>query len=488
MRLRNGKVNKFVTAFNVTTASNPKVELPYTPNNCRQALAKDNPWREEWLNAIIEEMDEMLNRKVFEQIDLSDVKNAHIKPFQSRFAFRVKKEGDTITKFKARLVVKGFSQKYGVDYDETYAPTISFGSILTVLHIAATKRWIITGCDIGNAYLEALTNRELYMYLPYDWTGYDEDGKPNRIVVRLLRNLYGSKQAALMWYNHLYDILIEYGFERLIHEPCCFQIRDKNKRIIVCVYVDDLLMAGPYQEVIDAFKEYLRKKFDKIKDLGDLERYLGLQLTRLSNGRLALSQTDYINDIIKQFKVDEMSIKPTPLPVNLDDYNNLQGDGSVPPLLELVGKLRYLADRTRPDIAFATSYLAGFAAKPAPQHWKLALRVVQYLKGTIDKQLIIGSPSGTIELFAAADASFSRGGDSRAQQGYHLFLSEDGGTIHSKSQKDKNVSISSYHSELNALVEAAKAIIFTRGLLEELGQPQNNPSLIYQDNVNVIHT
>ena len=97
---------------------------------------------------------------------------------------------------------------------------------------------------------------------------------------------------------------------------------------------------------------------------------------------LGLDQRDYINSIIQQYSLDLKPTRSTPLPVALDPYNNLSGDGSIPTLQEIVGKLRYLADRTRPDIAFATSYLARFAANPAPEHWKLALRTVQYLKGT----------------------------------------------------------------------------------------------------------
>jgi hypothetical protein len=80
--------------------------------------------------------------------------------------FKVKIESDGTLIFKARLVVKGFSQRYRIDYDETFAPTVTFGTILLILHIAVTLGWHITGCDVGNAYLEALTNRELYMELP----------------------------------------------------------------------------------------------------------------------------------------------------------------------------------------------------------------------------------------------------------------------------------------------------------------------------------
>ena len=122
--------------------------------------------------------------------------------------FKVKIKADGTLIFKARLVVKGFSQRFGIDYDETFAPTVTFGTILLILHIAVTSKWHITGCGIGNAYLEALTNRDLYMELPTDYTGFED-----KVVVRLIRNLYGSKQVAYMWYMLLCKVLNDFGFE-----------------------------------------------------------------------------------------------------------------------------------------------------------------------------------------------------------------------------------------------------------------------------------
>jgi hypothetical protein len=149
-----------------------------TPNNCYEALSDNNPYKQEWLKAINKEMG------VFEMISEEEARK--LKPFKSRMVFKVKIEADGTIVFKARLVVKGFSQLYGIDDDETFAPTVTFGTILLILHIAVTSGWHITGCDIGNAYLEALTNRSLYMELPVDYTGKEET-----VVVRLVRNLFG---------------------------------------------------------------------------------------------------------------------------------------------------------------------------------------------------------------------------------------------------------------------------------------------------------
>jgi hypothetical protein len=182
-----------------------------TPNNrCYEALSDNNPYKNEWLKAINKEMEPILQFGVFQTVSEEETRN--LKPFKSRIVFKVKIEADGTLIFKARLVVKGFSQRYGIDYDETFAPTTTFGTILLILHIAVTLGWYITGCDVGNAFLEALTNIMLYMELPIDYAG-----KEDRVVVRLLiRNLYGSKQAAYMLYTLLCDIilLLKYGFIR----------------------------------------------------------------------------------------------------------------------------------------------------------------------------------------------------------------------------------------------------------------------------------
>jgi hypothetical protein len=156
-------------------------------------------------------------------------------------------------------------------------------------------------------------------------------------------------------------------------------------------------------------------------------------------------------------------------------------------ILDLLGKLRFLADRTRPDICFAASFLARFANKPTTKHVEAIYQTLGYVDiMTKEYGLIIGSPSGEINLFAMSDASFIRDDDSRRQLSYSLFLSKDSGSFFTKSLKDKNVSISSFHSEINALVETIKMIIYYRGILEELNQRQNGSTTIYVDNQSVI--
>lgn len=153
-----------------------------------------------------------------------------------------------------------------------------------------------------------------------------------------------------------------------------------------------------------------------------------------------------------------------------------------------LGVVRFAADRTRPDLDFACSFVARFAANPKAPHIDLIMRIIKYLVSTRDELLVLGSISSTVVLTASADASFIRGDDSKSQLAYCLFLSDDSGTVMAKSQRDKAVSISSFQSETHALTEVIKTIIWFRELLNELNFPCSTPTVIYQDNTAVIES
>jgi len=152
----------------------------------------------------------------------------------------------------------------------------------------------------------------------------------------------------------------------------------------------------------------------------------------------------------------------------------------------MVGKLRFLADRTRPDLAYATSFLARFTINPTPDQRNLTYRTLQFANDTTDNVLKLGSLLSTIKLFAYCDAAFAKDTNSNSQLSYCLFLARDSGSILWKSWKDKTVSLSTTQSELHALVECTKTILWYRELLNEIGLQQTEPTVIYQDNHNVL--
>jgi histone deacetylase 1/2 len=210
-------------------------------------------------------------------------------------------------------------------------------------------------------------------------------------------------------------------------------------------------------------------------------------MTKTENTQLILHQSEYIESILNEYKNKDIKIRirNTPLPHDLKPLVE-EVNGDQPSILDLLGKLRYLADRTRPDISFAASFLARFAGNPTIGHVNAIYQTLGYIDKTKDQGLTIGSPTKQIKLFAMSDASFVRDNDSKGQLCYNLFLANDAGAFFTKSQKDKNVSISSFHSEINALVEAIKMVAYYRDILAELSQAQIEPSTIFLDNQSVI--
>jgi hypothetical protein len=204
-------------------------------------------------------------------------------------------------------------------------------------------------------------------------------------------------------------------------------------------------------------------------------------------GFIQLTQDEYAMEtaITTLGKNDNKQAKVTPLPPNAEQLKD-QKDGQEKPTWDMVGKLRYLVDRTRPDLAYAASFLGRFTLKPTREQVLATERTIRYAKATKDFTLSMGSQEQEIKLVAYADAAFAKDDESKAQLGYCFFLSADSGAVLWKSMKDKSVSLSTTQAELHALVECAKAIVWYRELMKELGMEQIGPTVVYQDNENVI--
>jgi len=208
-------------------------ELPYTPTNLKEALSPDNPWREQWLKATNLETGELFDRGTLVDLEEGELEKSGKKPFKSKFTFKIKKTLNGLI-FKARLCGCGYSQRLGVDYDETYAPTVSYHTVILLLHIASVFKTKVIANDIGNAYLEALADKLLFMWMPLEWTNGE------KVAVRVAGNIYGTKQATLLWYNLLYGVLFEFGFKRsMIDEQCLFILQEESDMILLIVYVND---------------------------------------------------------------------------------------------------------------------------------------------------------------------------------------------------------------------------------------------------------
>jgi len=455
----------------------PRIPMPKeTPKNLKEALASSESVY--WYIAWQTEMLRLTQRCSWVETAVPEGKTK----VKSKFAFRVTHRVDGSLKFRCRLVACGYSQILGLDYDETYAPTAKYKSLCIVLHLAAVFGWYIDGIDVENAFLESEIDKEIYMTLPIEAYIDSETGKP--ASVRLLRSIYGLKQAGELWYQLLNKLILQQGFTRLMHDQCVYIKRDDltNTVTIIIIYVDDVLFIGNNRGQINESISELSKAFTKLTGTTDITRYIGIDIERdLEKHTIKLSQKPYTEKYVSEHIDDDVQPKSIPMSPSLD-YGP-KGDGTNPPIQDKVGQLRYLADRTRPDILTAVGLLGSSAANPSSSHTKGVHQLGRYLKGTTDYAITLGGDDERVLLFGYTDASHLPDDSSKPRLAYCFFLNRTSGVIYARSFKDTSVSHSSCESEIKAIDGAIRQAVWMRGILAELGFPQNGPTVLYTDSV-----
>ncbi|CAI7870053.1 unnamed protein product [Closterium sp. NIES-54] len=293
---------------------------------------------------------------------------------------------DTVEREKARLVVKGFTQVCGADYDETYSPVSSYVTLRIFLSIVAVSNLNLMQLDMKNAFLQSKLDRVLYMYQ----LDYFDDGTGR--VCKLLKSLYGLKQSLLLWYR------------------------------AVLVYVDDLLAASSSPAMLKEVKELLEAAFE-LREISPVVKYLELEIVRdRPAGKLWLHQQGYVDKLRRCFIDDEQGGRVPKTLVSVDAYTELTFDDEVAQEREeeeyrqKVGSLQFAATTTRPDIAFACSKLGCRLTVRSDQHWREVDHFLAYLADTRDTTLDFGGGPELLELatWTPMTRATSRSGRARA--------------------------------------------------------------------------
>ena len=335
---------------------------------------------------------------------------------------------------------------------------------------------------------------EIYMKIPEGYKMPEAFGLKSREMysIRLQRSLYGLKQSGRMWYNRLSEYLINEGYINDAICPCVFIKKTKSGFIILAVYVDDINLIGTPEELQKAI-EYLKKEFE-MKDLGKTKLCLGLQIEHFAKG-IFIHQSAYTEKVLNRFYMDNAHPLSTPmivhsLEVSKDPFRPQEENeellGPEVPYLSAIGALMYLANATRPDIAFSVNLLARYSSSPTRRHWNGIKHILRYLKGTSDMGLFYTN-KGSTDLVGYADAGYlSDPHKARSQTGY-LFTC--GGTAISwRSTKQSIVATSSNHAEIIAIHEASRGCVWLRSVIhfirERCGLKCDTkiPTVLYEDN------
>ncbi|CAI5976294.1 unnamed protein product [Closterium sp. NIES-64] len=302
------------------------------PKTLTEALS--GPDAEKWKQSVKEEYDSLLENETWELCELPPGKKA----ISSKLIFRHKYGPDgELTRYKSRLVAKGFQQTKGKDFDELYAPP--------------------EGLDDGS-------------------------GR----VCRLKKAIYGLKQAPRAWYHKLEETLLAGGFKKSECDHSLFLLQEKEQFLMLLVYVDDILLFSESSAMIERVEEMLEMQF-KCSKMGDVKYYLGMHVKRdLDKGVLRLHQRKYCEGLAEKYGLRDGGKPATPLPsgftVEPCADEEVVGESDRKLFHSMVGALNYSANHTRPDIAFATSRLASVVSRPSHEQLEAAKRLVRYVSAT----------------------------------------------------------------------------------------------------------
>ncbi|CAI7733103.1 unnamed protein product [Closterium sp. NIES-54] len=313
--------------------------------------------------------------------------------------------------FKARYVARGFSQREGVDFFQTFAPTPKMTTLQLLLHVPAQRDYELHSLDFSTDFLQGSLHEEVWLRCPSAFT----DTFPPGTQWRLRRPCYSLRQAPREWHDTLRSTLYELGFQPSSADPSLF-VRRGSTPFFVLVYVVDLVFATADRVDLADVKLEMQKRRTCIDlgelrhYLGELRHYLGLQITRDRAARtITLSQSHMVQQILQRFELQHSTVQRTPLAVDHRLTGTFPDEPFEPsgPYAELVGCLIYLMTCTRPDLAFPLSILACFVApeRHRPAHWTAAVRVAKYLATTSGVGLVLGGRQDVV-LTGHCDSSY----------------------------------------------------------------------------------
>jgi hypothetical protein len=449
--------------------------------------------------AIVAELRQLLReKKALEPVHRGDLSARQLKKvIRSLMFLKTKFDGlGRFEKIKARLVANGKQQDREL-YPDTYSPTVGLQSVLMCLTLAASEGRKVCAIDIGGAYLNADRNsaegEEVIMELepmlvtilarvapevkPYT----DEKG---RLLVKLNKAMYGTLDAAKIWYDKLTGVLRDMGFMPNEVDPCVFNKMVGGKQCTILLYVDDLLVTCEVKGAIMDVIAQLEQAFEgDVKACHDKDlSYLGMHL-KIEDGSITVSMVAYLRGVL-----DELGVTgKVTTPATADLFNPGVAGRALSEMEgkkfhTVVAKLLYLAKRTRTDILLAISYLCTRVKAPTAGDQAKLERVLKYLNGTSEHVLVL-RPSPEMLLEGYVDASFACHPDGKSHTGLVVMLG--GCTVLCMSSKQKIVTRDSTEAELVALSDKLMTVVQCYDFLRVQGLDCAVPRL-HQDNTSTI--
>nr|GEX72085.1 retrovirus-related Pol polyprotein from transposon TNT 1-94 [Tanacetum cinerariifolium] len=306
-------------------------------------------------------------------------------------------EENTVIRNKSRLVAKGYAQKEGVDFEESFAPVARLEAVRLFIAYAAHKSFTVYQMDVKTAFLYGPLKEEVYVNQP---DGFVDLYHPDQ-VYRLKKALYVLKQASRAWYDELSKFLLSKGFSKGFIDPTLFITKHRGDILLMQIYVDDIIFGSTNPNLSKRFEKLMHSKF-KMSMIWELKFLLGIQIHQSPRG-IFINQTKYAQEILKKYGMTSCDSVGTVMATkHLDaDLSGTLVDQTK--YCSMVGALMYLTS-SRPDIMHATCYCASYQAKPTEKHLTAVKRIFWYLKDTIHMGLWYPKDTG-FNLTAFSDSA-----------------------------------------------------------------------------------
>jgi len=381
----------------------------------------------------------------------------------------------TVARLKARLVIKGYRQVYGIDYTETFASVVRFTTVKFLLAQAAVRGLEVDHLDVDTAFLNPHLKEEVYMEIPEYFWRVEKQRTQSTCYLRLHKSLYGLKQAPYEWYTEVDQYLASIGFTKSKADPNLY-IRGS---VYLLLFVDDNLIIGLRPE-IEEVKAQFRSKW-KCKDLGPVTQFIGLQIERQAK-ILKIHQSVYITKLLERFGLAKCNSRKLPFDSGVtltDDPEPFTDQNLIKLYQQITGCLIYLANRTRPDISWNVTQLARFMSCPGESHLRASKEVLRYLAGTQTHGTVFDCNHPSVALLAYSDASYGTAYDGKSYTGW--LVQYCGSSVSWTSTVQRCTAQSTMESELIAASEISKELAWFEKLWQEVVGAQQIPTL-YCDN------
>jgi hypothetical protein len=454
------------------------------PDTMTLQEALKEPDRDEFIKAMTKELTDHVDRKHWKVVPRKSIP-AHKLPIPMVWSMKRKRNpvGD-IVKWKARLCAGGHKSLPFIDYWSTYSPVISWNTVRVMVVMALLNGWHMRSIDFVLAFPQAPVKTDIYMNPPRVPNGFNIPDLPtlsDRLsnVYKLLRNLYGLKDAGKTWFEFLRKGLLKRGWEQSEVDICLFT----KAGILLVVYVDDAILISPHASQIQDEIRSLQVDY-ALTDDGDLKDYLGTRFERNNDGSITLSQPKMIERVLKIVGLDPSCDRTKLHDTPASEHKLLDNDPDGKPRKQpwnyrsAVGCLSYLQAMIRPDITMAVQQCARFCNNPQQEHEEAVKRICRYLMKTKAQGLTIKpDKSRGLECFVDADWAGSWQHRSchdplsaHSRTGYVIMYA--GCPIIWASKMQPLIALSTTEAEYIALSTALREVIAVMHLMQELRRKQ----------------